>query len=98
LPILAFVLVVDDVGVKYTDLVDLGFLVSALSPLYHVKAHPIADKFLRSTIHHDLAQRSLTVAYPGYIDALLLRLRPLGIKPVSTPALYTPPHYGSTFP
>ena len=68
---IAFVLVVDDFGVKYTDLADFDFLVSALSPLYHVKAHPIADKFLGSTIRHDLAQHTLTVAYAGYIDALL---------------------------
>jgi hypothetical protein len=37
---ISFVLVVDDFGVKYHSKVDFDYLVSCLSTLYHVKAHP----------------------------------------------------------
>ena len=95
---IAFVLVVDDFGVKYQNRDDFDFLVSALSPLYQVKAHPISSKFLGFHLEHDRAHRTLSLSYPGYITSLLRRLRPLGVKPASTPAVYTPPHFGSSAP
>ena len=73
-----------------------------MSPLYQVKAHPISSKFLGFHLHHDhdRTRRTLTLSYPGYIASLLLlrRLRPRGVKPASTPAIYTPPHFGSSAP
>jgi hypothetical protein len=95
---ISFVLVVDDFGVKYHSKADFDFLVFALSSLYHVKPHPIASKFLGLTIHHDRPARSISLSYPGYVDALLLRLRPLGVKSAPTPAIYTPPSYGLRLP
>ncbi len=88
----------DDFGVKYTDHHDFDYLVSCLASLYHVKAHPLATRFLGFTIHHDRQARTLSLAYPGYIDALLARLRPEGIRPCSTPSVYVPPRYGLTTP
>ena len=95
---ITFVLVVDDFGVKYQNRDDFDYLVHALSSCYHVKAHPLAHKFLGFTIQHDRTARTLALSYPGYIDALLARLRPQGIKPCSTPSIYTPPRFGSTLP
>ena len=86
---ITFVLVVDDFGVKYQNRDDFDYLVQALSSCYHVKAHPLAHKFLGFTIQHDRTARTLALSYPGYIDALLARLRPQGIKPCSTPSIYT---------
>jgi hypothetical protein len=95
---IAFVLVVDDFGIKYQNRDDFDYLVSSLSRLYQVKASPVATKFLGFTLDHDRAQRTLTLSYPGYIDGMLLRLRLLGVKPASSPSLYVPPHYGSSDP
>jgi hypothetical protein len=66
--------------------------------MYHVKAHPIATKFLGFTLKHDRQLRTFAISYPGYADALLTRLRPDGVKPSTTPSIYTPPRFGSTAP
>ncbi len=95
-PIL-FVLVVDDFGVKYHNRVDFDYLVSCLTTLYHVKAHPTGTKFLGFTVKHDRPSRTLAVSYPGYVT-LLTRLRPQGVSPASSPSLYTAPSYGSRAP
>ena len=84
--------------VKYQNRDDFDFLVSCLSRLYHVKSHPVASKFLGFALSHNRAERTLSLSYPGYVDALLLRLRPLGVKPATTPAIYHPPIYGSSAP
>ncbi len=94
----AFVLVVDDFGIKYQNRDDFDFLVQFLSTLYHVKAHLIAHSFLGSTLKHDRLLRTLSLSYPGYVDFLLARLRPDGIKGCVTPSIYTPPHFGSATP
>ena len=72
---ITFVLVVDDFGVQYHNPSDFAFLVSCLSSLYQVKAHPIASKFLGFSIQHDRSHHIFTVSYPGYISTLLTRLR-----------------------
>ena len=95
---ISFVLVVDDFGIKYQNRDDYDYLISCLSRLYHVKSHPIASKFLGFAITHDRSQRTLSLSYPGYVDALLLRLRPHGVKPAASPAIYHPPVFGSSAP
>jgi hypothetical protein len=77
---ISFVLVVDGFGVKYHSKVDFDYLVSALSFLYQVKAHPVASQFLGLALHHDTIARTIALSYPGYVDALLLHLRPSASK------------------
>jgi hypothetical protein len=72
-PIL-FVLGVDDFGVKYHNRVDFDYLVSCLTTLYHVKAHPTGTKFLGFTVKHGRPSRTLAVSYPGYITTLRVRV------------------------
>ncbi len=88
---ITFVLVVDDFGVKYHRPSDFAFLVSCLSTLYHVKAHPIASSFLGFSLYHHRSNRTFSVSYPEYVSTLLTRLRPLGIAHTSSPFVYTPP-------
>jgi hypothetical protein len=95
---ITFVLVVDDFGVKYHHPSDFAFLVSCLSTLYHVKAHPIASSFLGFSLAHNRLTRTFTVSYPGYISTLLTRLRPHGVAHTASPFIYTPPSYGSHTP
>jgi hypothetical protein len=40
----------------------------------------------------------MTLSYHGYINSLLFRLRPDGVKSASSPSTYVPPHYGSSAP
>ncbi len=90
---ISFVLVVDDFGVKYHSKVDFDFLVAALSTLYQVKVHPLASQFFGLALHHDTVARTISPSYPDYVDALLLRLRPFGIKSslsASNPPLLRP--------
>ncbi len=47
------------------------------------------------TIAIDRVARHVTLTMPGYIDKLLRKTKPEGIKGVSTPATYTPPNYKS---
>jgi hypothetical protein len=95
---IVFALVVDDFGVKYHHRKDFDYLVSTLSLLYHVKAHPVSTKFLGFSLHHNRSLKTLSLSYPGYISTLLTRLRPNGVRPASTPSLYTPPSFGSRAP
>jgi hypothetical protein len=82
---ITFVLVVDDFGVKYHHPSDFAFLVSCLSTLYQVKAHPIASSFLGFSLAHNRLNRTFTVSYPGYITTLLTRLRPNGVAHTASP-------------
>jgi hypothetical protein len=82
---ISFVLVVDDFGIKYQNRDDYDYLISCLFLLYLVKSHSIASKFLGFAIAHNRAQRTLSLSYPGYVDALLHRLRPNGVKPAASP-------------
>jgi hypothetical protein len=95
---IAFVLVVDDVGIKYQSRDDYEYFVHCLSSLYHVTAHPIATKFLGFTLKYDRQLRTFAVSYPGYADALLTRLRLEGVKPCDKHSVYKPPRFGFTTP
>jgi hypothetical protein len=95
---IAFILVVDDFGVKYQNHDDFDYLVQCLLTLYQVKAHPIAHTFLGFRLAHDRRLRTLALSYPGYVDSLMARLRPAGVKGCATPSIYTPPRFGSVDP
>ena len=95
---ITFCLVVDDFGVKYSKIADLEHLVDCLSALYHVKSHPTGVQYLGFTVAHDRVARTLTLSYPGYIAKLLAQIRPLGVKAAASPAIYTPPNFGSRAP
>ena len=95
---IAFCLVVDDFGVKYSDIADFHALVDCLALRYHVKASPTANLFLGLTVDYDTGNRTLTMSMPSYIPALLHLHRPLGIRLASSPSIYIPPKFGSSAP
>jgi hypothetical protein len=47
------------------------------------------------TIEIDRGNRHVTLSMPGYIDKLLRKFRPDGIKGAKTPSVYHPPNYKS---
>jgi hypothetical protein len=96
---IAFCLVVDDFGIKYSNIADFHKLVDCLALLYHVKATPNATSFLGLTLDYDTGIRALTISMPEYIPALLQLHRPLGVRLASSPSIYIPPKYdGSSAP
>ena len=86
---------VDEFGICYHRIADLNHLVGTLAHLYHVKVHPTGTKFLGLiTVDYNRPVRTIKISYPGFIKALLTRVRPDGVKHADTPAIYMPPSYG----
>ena len=97
---ITFTLVVDDFGVKYSSPSDLDHLITCLQTLYALKTHRTGNhyNYLGYTIDYAKPDRTMTLSMPAYIPSLLRQLRPSGIRPAPSPAIYTPPSYGSTAP
>ena len=64
----AFTLVVDDFGIKYTDKEIAQHLVHTLSALYPIKVYWTGDKYLGLTIEYGRTARTITLSMPGFID------------------------------
>jgi hypothetical protein len=90
-----FTLVVDDFAVVWHDQKDMDHFTQTLTMLYQVKVNWCGTKYLGMTIDIDRVKRHVTLTMPGYIDKLLQRVRPDGVKAASTPAIYTPPNYAN---
>ena len=90
-----FGLVVDDFAVLWTNRTALNHLLTTLTQLYQIKVNYEGTKYLGMTIAIDRVARHVTLTMPGYIDKLLRKTKPEGIKGASTPATYTPPNYKS---
>jgi hypothetical protein len=88
-----FALVVDDFAVVWSSHTAMQHFLSTLRKLYTVKVDFEGHKYLGIDIDIDRKQRHVTLSMPGYINKLLQRVRPDGIKGASTPATYTPPNY-----
>jgi hypothetical protein len=90
-----FTLVVDDFAVVWHDQKDIDHLIHTLTILYRVKVNWLGTKYLGMPIDIDRTARHVTLTMPKYVDKLLQRVRPDGVKGASTPAVYTPPNYGN---
>jgi hypothetical protein len=60
-----------------------------------VKVDWAGNKYLGMTISINRQQRHVTISMPGYIQKLLRRVVPEGIKGATTPGIYTPPNYNN---
>ena len=97
---ITFTLVVDDFAVKYDSPSDLDHLLSCLHTKYALKTHRTGPSYtyLGYTIDYGRPHRTMTLSMPNYIPNLLKKLRPNGVRPQPSPAVYTPPSYGSRSP
>jgi hypothetical protein len=82
-----FSLVVDDFAVIWSKRSSMDHLIKTLCKLYTVKVNWEGSKYLGMNITIDRPKRCVTLSMPGYVDKLLHKLRPLGLKPVTTPAI-----------
>ncbi len=86
---------VDDFAVLWTNKNAFQHLLTTLTQLYQIKINYKGTKYLGMTIAIDRVARHVTLTMPGYIDKLLRKVKPDGIKGASTPAIYTAPNYKS---
>jgi len=90
----AFTLVVDDFGVKFKNKEAAQHLIDCLKLRYPITINWNATKYLGMTLRFDTVQRLVGLSIPGYIDKLLQRF-PVPSRGANSPAIYTPPLYGS---
>jgi hypothetical protein len=87
-----FTLVVDDFAVVWTDRECMDHFIHTLTELYQVKVKWLGSKYLGMDIIINRDKHHVTLSMPGYVDKLLRKVRPEGIKSANTPAHYTPPN------
>jgi hypothetical protein len=74
------------------------YLIATLKELYELTINWSGDKYLGFTIKHDKSIRQLSISMPSYIGTALKRFGHLITHGAASPAVYIPPHYGSTKP
>jgi hypothetical protein len=93
---IAFTLVVDDFGIKYTDDADLDHFLATLRMQYEItEDRDVKQKYVGITIEHDRSRNTITLSMPGYIEKALIRFQMTDTRKASSPAIYTPPEYGA---
>ncbi len=88
-----FALVVDDFAVVWSSQTAMTHFLQTLRRLYTVKVDYKGSKYLGMTININRRERHVTLSMPGYINKLLKRIRPAGIKGAHTPSVYIQPNY-----
>ncbi len=81
-----FSLVVNDFAVMWSKKSRMDHFISTLRKLYTVKVNWEGSRYLGMTIVVNRIERHVAISMPGYVDKLLHKLRPLGIKSATTPA------------
>ena len=95
---ISFTLVVDDFGVKYSDVADCRFLRTCLEEQYEVTGSEVGTQYLGYAIAYDRAARTISLSLPNYIAKLLQSVRPNGIRHARSPFIYEGIVYGSSAP
>ena len=91
-----FMLVVDDFGIKYTEIEDLDYLISALRAKYRITIDPEGRKYLGISINNDKASRTLSISMPAYINDALQRFGVTKAEyDTDSPEAYERPNYGA---
>ena len=95
---IAFSLVVDDFGVKYTRKEDAEHLLQALTDHYPMKSDWEGEYYLGITLKWDYNKvhknRNVKLSMPGYVKEALLQFQHEKTKDTYAPSPYTEPIYG----
>jgi hypothetical protein len=75
-----FSLVVDDFAIVWTDQASIDHFIATLRKLYQVKVNWRGTKYLGMDIAMNHPSKYVALTMGGYIDRLLKRVRPNGIK------------------
>jgi hypothetical protein len=91
-----FVLVVDDFGIKYTNVVGRDHLLATLRLKYKITVDMSDPTYLGMTVKHDEVNETITCSMPGYIDKVPTRFHEwAGTRTAKFPGVYTAPQYGA---
>jgi len=91
----AFTLVVDDFGIKYTHQEDADHLLETLRKLYVMtEDRASTQKYVGITIDHDRSAATITLSMPGYVEKALKRFGKAEQQGAKSPLIYTPPPRG----
>ena len=92
---IAFSLVVDDFGVKYTNKADADHLIKTIEARYPITINWEPNFYLGMTMEWDYKNRTVTLSMPGYVKEALLKFQhATGEMKCTSPSPYTPPQYG----
>ena len=92
---IAFTLVVDDFGIKYTNKADAEHLYNCIAEQYKVKADWEGKMYCGITLDWDYKNRTVTLSMPGYVEKMLRNFNhPKPTKPQDSPHPAPPRKYG----
>ena len=92
---IAFSLVVDDFGVRYTNKKDAEHLAQAIAKRYPIKCDWDPNYYLGITLEFDYGARTVKMSMPGYVQEALLYFQHLSQEvKCYGPSPYTAPVYG----
>ena len=90
-----FLLVVDDMAIKYYDLASRNHLLETLTAAgYGLTVNDKGTKFVGLTVNYNREQRYIDISMPDYAAKVLKRFGHRNIQPCDSPILYEPPIYG----
>jgi hypothetical protein len=93
---ISFSLVVDDFGIKYTNVDDAHFLLNALQKKYKITTDWSGSKYCGLTLNWNYNKHEVTISLPNYIPSLLKSLEFIpSSKPAHSPSKYKPPVFTS---
>ena len=91
---IAFSLVVDDFGVKYTKNEDAKQLIKTIMSRYDCKASCNHNFYLGITLEWDYEKRIYKLSIPEYVKQVLCKFQYITQQKCYSPSPYTPPIYG----
>jgi hypothetical protein len=93
---IAFCLVVDDFGIRYTGTDNADHLIHTLQLKYTITVDWTGDLYVGLTLQWDYHRRFLDISMPGYVERALARFQhPVPDRPQHSPFQWTKPIYGS---
>jgi Reverse transcriptase (RNA-dependent DNA polymerase) len=94
---ICFSLVVDDFGIKYTNLADAEHLLATLRKHYTISVDMTGARYCGLTISWDYSARTCDISMPGYIARALDRFQhPQPNRPQHSPHPWIKPIYGKS--
>ncbi len=83
-------------GLGWTNRAHMDHFIDTLTKLYQIKINWEGTRYLGTDIAINRIERHVTLSMPKYIDRLLCKIRPDGIRGSNTPAVYAPPNYANS--
>ena len=93
---IAFTLIVDDFGIKYTTLTDVEHLFTVLRKIFIITTDMSGEAYIGLHILHDLIKHTITISIPDYVTKAITRFAPhlLTTRGSRAPMRYHPVVYG----